>query len=134
MYYNKNIKLPYIKCLINIQNKDINLMYDNDEVHIIRVFPFGYMDEESLLYSNYIGTSYIVFNTDRNHLMMLVSERHLLMPLMVNTTVKQFILIVYQRTILYHLILSLVIVLLLKNYLLSQYIIIICAIASMISC
>lgn len=30
-YDNKNIKLPYIKCLINTQNKDINLMYDNYE-------------------------------------------------------------------------------------------------------
>ncbi|WP_025640222.1 ABC transporter substrate-binding protein [Schnuerera ultunensis] len=64
-YYNKNVKVSYVKCLINTQNKDINLMYDNDEVHIMRIFPYGNIDEESLLYSNYIGTSYIVLNTDK---------------------------------------------------------------------
>lgn len=64
-YDNKNVKVPYIKCLINTQDKSIDLMYDNNEVHIMRIFPYGNMDEKSLLYSNYLGTSYIKLNTHK---------------------------------------------------------------------
>ncbi len=64
-YDSKNIKTPYIKCLINTRNKNMDLMYDNNEVHIMRINPYGNLDGEDLLYSDYIGTSYIIFNTNR---------------------------------------------------------------------
>lgn len=65
-YSNEDVKIPYIKCLINTQNKNINLMYDNDEIHVMRITPHGNLDGEDLLYSDYIGTSYIIFNTAKN--------------------------------------------------------------------
>lgn len=64
-YDSKNIKTPYIKCLINTRNKDINLMYNNNEVHIMQITPYGNLDGEDLLYSDYLATSYIIFNTNK---------------------------------------------------------------------
>lgn len=62
-YDNEEVKIPYIKCLINTQNKDMNRMYDNNEVHIMEINPYGNLEGEDLLYSEYLGTSYISFNT-----------------------------------------------------------------------
>lgn len=62
-YDSENIKTPYIKCLINTQNKNMNLMYDNNEVHIMQITPYGNLGGEDLLYSDYLATSYIIFNT-----------------------------------------------------------------------
>lgn len=64
-FENENVNIPYIKCLINTQNKNMNLMYDNNEVHLMRIYPYGDLEGDNLLYSNYIGTSYILFNTSK---------------------------------------------------------------------
>ncbi|WMJ77203.1 MULTISPECIES: peptide ABC transporter substrate-binding protein [unclassified Sedimentibacter] len=63
-YYDKeNVKLQFIKCLINTHGGNLDKMFNNNEVHIMEIYPNGIIEGDGVLYSRYIGTSYIVFNT-----------------------------------------------------------------------
>lgn len=63
-YYDKdNVKVPYVKCLINTS-------YNNQPVHIMRIYPNNDidMDADNTLFTDYIGTSYILINTEKEPL------------------------------------------------------------------
>ncbi len=65
-YDSKNVKIPYIKCLINTNNDNIDLMYDKNEIHVTQIYAYGDLKNEDILKTNHIGSSYIVFNNHSN--------------------------------------------------------------------
>ncbi len=63
-YYNKeDVKTPFVKCLINTQ--DENNIYDDNEIHVTNMYSYKNLNEKDVLQSDYIGTSFILFNTDK---------------------------------------------------------------------
>lgn len=65
-YDSENVEIPYIKCLINTNNDNIDLMYDKNEIHVTQIYAHGDLKSEDILKTNYNGSSYIVFNNHSN--------------------------------------------------------------------
>lgn len=63
-YYDRdNIKVPYVKCLINTAS-------NNQFSHVVRIYPDNDIDinADNILVTDYIGTSYIIVNTKKEPL------------------------------------------------------------------
>ncbi|WP_312811182.1 ABC transporter substrate-binding protein [Sedimentibacter sp.] len=61
-YYDMDsVKTPYIKCLINNS-------YNNEFSHIMMIYPNNDMKDDDMLFTDYIGTSWIWINTKKEPL------------------------------------------------------------------